>query len=220
MALACPHHSYEEQCRRDAIASLIKIEAPVTGLVPLGAVQKQLRHLTATLTTARAEIEAIPEEWRSSVFGKIEPDDLARDLLMVRQASKELAEELKPQVRYSGGVKHSRENAARKRIAADCAFDLLNKWFGPEPTLTEGDVYFRLASLLFEIATGQKGKDLSRACLNHFAALEADDFYDAKKRQEIRRQAKYDKPPEWAREVKKEWAREVKKRTQQRKMNR
>ena len=191
IALARPRHRHEAQCRLDAISGLKKIAGPISNLVPPGKVRKQLLHLATTLTKARVEIEATPEEWHGIVFDKIKPDDLARHLLLVGQASEKLAGRLT--VTRSGGP--NREDAARQRIAADRAFDLLNDYGGPEPTLSNFGKYFELASLLFEIATGQKEKDLSRFCRAHLALLEKDGFPSAKARRKQKKDAKNEPPP-------------------------
>jgi hypothetical protein len=194
MALACPDHLYEEQCRSTAIISLWEIARPISDLVPRGVVRKRLKHLATTLNSARAEIKAIPEGWLYHVFdGEIERNDFLLRLTKIEGASEKLAGRMV--VERSGGAKRDRENAERQRIAADYAFDLLNDYGGPSPTQAAGGTYFALASLLFEIATGQEDKDLSRACRDHVKALERDGFPDAKMRQRMKRHEKNQPPP-------------------------
>src|SRR4029078_8875755 len=95
-------------------------------LVPQGAVKKQLTNLETALHNALAAIKKIPDEWGDELFQEIEPNLFVRQLRQVHQASKKLADTV--HVKRSGGAARSRENGKRARIAAGCAFDLLNDW--------------------------------------------------------------------------------------------
>jgi hypothetical protein len=61
------------------------------------------------------------------------------------------------------GGSDSRSNAAGKRAAADFARHMLQT-FGSRPTLTRGGRYLKLATLIFELATGKLAGDMTPAC--------------------------------------------------------
>jgi hypothetical protein len=96
-------------------------------------------------------------------------------------------------VKRSGGGAEARAQHAKKRMAADRAFDILLYWCGFVPTLSSSDnAYFDLTALLYEIATGRSaGKEpvyVERACREHFKVLERDGFPSTAERRQQRRQ--------------------------------
>jgi hypothetical protein len=60
----------------------------------------------------------------------------------------------------------------RKQRAAALACELLVDWGAYGPTLADNGPYVRLASLLLATATGDRGRDLKRACMAHIKTLQ------------------------------------------------
>jgi hypothetical protein len=182
-----------KECTRQVSYSINLIAQPMPDLVPIGVVKKQLRHLATALFKARAAIKSIPDELNDIIYEETTRDVFIRHLSQVEHASQQLADKLN--VKRSGGAASAREEAKRARIAAKCAFDLLNDWGGQEPTLTASGPYFRLASLLFELATGQQEKDMSRACADYMEELRDDGFPNAEELRRMRKAWKQEPPP-------------------------
>jgi hypothetical protein len=185
--------SRRKDCVRQVIYSIELIARPISDLVPRGVVKKQLHQLATALNNARVAIKNIPKEWDDYIYQETAPDVFVRHLLQIEHASKQLAERMN--VKRSGGAARAREEAKRARIAAERAFDLLNDWGGQSPTLTKSGPYLRLASLLFELATGQQEKNMNRACTNYFEELRKDGFPNAVELRRMRKGWKQEPPP-------------------------
>jgi len=176
----------ESDCRRDVIDSLRMIAKHTVDVVPAGAVRDQLREVAKALKLARLALTRLPP---GRLFRKESAlQEFLRRLDEVRLASEELADKMI--VKRSGGDPSKRGDAARKRIAAGRAFQLLDDWGRRPPTLTKGGEYVALAGLLFESATGREPGDMERVCTNHFKKMRENGFPNAEELRRIRKEGK------------------------------
>jgi hypothetical protein len=95
--------------------------------------------------------------------------DLMRKLARIRDGCKQRAGKMT--VKHSGG---RIIEAARKKIAAESALTIL-LLCGEKPTLSRSGSYLKLATLLFEVATGKR-VNLERVCAKCCAEAEADGY--------------------------------------------
>jgi hypothetical protein len=151
--------------QHDIAVSVRMINRPVRP--PAGVTRQNLRKLAKVLKKARLALNPLPRDLREHVAGKL---DAAAEFERMSAKAETLAKTI--HVKESGGRQVS---AARKRRAADEAFGLL---VDPDSTanaladltLSPGSAYFRLAALLYELATGERSSDLARACAERFNA--------------------------------------------------
>ena len=162
MDIVRPWEFAPERFRRAVDESLRRIRE--FDPVQPGALRTKLRKVEKALKKVRFALEELPEAERSGILTAEQ----------VRSVEQEYTGRTKKViVRASGGAK---ADAARMRIAAECAFDLLletgrdlSSWYGP--TLTKAGEWTSLTELLFELATGKGGKDAGRACKEHVDTL-------------------------------------------------
>jgi hypothetical protein len=127
-----------------------------------GAEKRQLRKAAEALEKARAALTALPVPHPAT-------HNLVCELARVRDSCKRRAGSM--EVKRSGG---RLVEAAQKKIAAEMAMNML-LFCGEKPTLSREGAYFKLAALLFEVATGKPG-DLERACAKCCAEAAADGY--------------------------------------------
>jgi hypothetical protein len=192
MELVSPARQREE-CARQVRFAVGLIALPMPDLLSAGKIKQHLQKLSVALFEARAAITGSPEGLNYSIFGEMSRDVFVHQLSQTEYASGRSAEQLN--VKRSGGVPSARTDAKRARIAASCAFDLLNDWGGLVPTLTKSGHYFQLASLLFELATGRQEKDVSRSCADYIKRLRNDGFPSARELTRKRNALKHAPPP-------------------------
>ena len=154
-----PDPKHATQCRVD-IATTVNLLDCQPPFVPPNVVKRQLQNVAAKLQAVQAAIgEMSPSKWQAALSY---PEDLVGEIERARVRASELATGITPTMR-SGGGRDKREEAMRKRIAADRAFDLLISYGHCTPTATRKGKYVRLATLLCEGATLQE-MNLERAC--------------------------------------------------------
>jgi hypothetical protein len=154
-----PDPKHATQCRVD-IATTISLLDCQPPFVPPNVVRRQLENIAAKLQAAQTAIgELTPSKWQAAL---LHSKDLVGEIERARVRASELAADITPAKR-SGGGRNKREEAMRKLLAADRAFDLLIFYGHSTPTATRKGKYVRLATLLCEGATLQK-MNLERAC--------------------------------------------------------
>jgi hypothetical protein len=169
-----------DECRAEAIGIIEAIKSHRPSATP-GVVKDQLLKVEAKLRAARTAIN------ESSLANQLHADDLVRELDRVIQECEKSLRQM--QVKPSGGA-GGRLIAEQKKMAAELAFDLMLDRGTRPPTLTRNGNYNKLASRLFEIATGRQSSDMERACTRVFEDLEEDGFPRAGERRRIVREGK------------------------------
>jgi len=151
--LVRPNPSQRDDCLREAAISVQWIKRKTAARTP-GQRRDALRDDAKKLLAAIKIIKSLPivtqRKLRLKAFQREHDQTLA------------CAEKITVK-RHSGGKKRGRIDAAQKRAAADCAFNILETWSSKEPKLYRDGPYVELAALLFELATGKVG-DVERAC--------------------------------------------------------
>jgi hypothetical protein len=162
-----PSSELAPACREATIDALRMIKTTNPNDFPsVGATRTKLDKVATTSKTARAAICNLPSYYRLT----LDPGGLlCEQLERVHRASKEFTSKIV--VRRSGG---RRAAAQLKLIAAGHAVYLLMYYSERKrtkqndlrwpATLTRRGTYFKLAGLLFEIATGLASGDMERAC--------------------------------------------------------
>jgi hypothetical protein len=139
-----------------------------------------LTSLSKALGKACRAINSLPPEWQQVLF--VDPEDRAAIVdgrILWPEAAKHLADflrqhgelaeraaaytRLKRTHFVSGPAENVRRGDAKKRHAANCAYDLLVRYRGAAPALTRNPFY-DLASILYEAFTGKAGEDIERQC--------------------------------------------------------
>ena len=120
-----------------------------------GVVRTQLLKFENELRKLSTSTKGLPDEVQS----ELRLDAFLAERDRINQEVALWANRIK--VTLSGG---NQLDAARMRLAAERAFDLLVTYAGKRATLTRGGKYHELTSLLFELATGKKARDPERAC--------------------------------------------------------
>jgi hypothetical protein len=100
-------------------------------------------------------IEGCDDSVAERFMADLGAQSIKRDLRVLQQCCEIEADMIEPGKRGA--------NTDSKVYAALSAFDLLQK-AGKRATLYEGGDFFKLASLLFELGTGEHGVDLRRPC--------------------------------------------------------
>jgi hypothetical protein len=156
--LVCPKPDQHDDCLREAEINVQWIKRKTAITQSAGERKEALHKVAKNIAAVITSLNNLP----IATLHELHPEAFQRSL----DQTLALAEKIT--VKRSGGKKRgsgSRIDAAKKRAAADCAFDILWAWSSRgRPTLYRGGPYFELAALLFELATGKRDGDVERAC--------------------------------------------------------
>jgi hypothetical protein len=156
MAVAQPLQ-HRDRWRREAFNAMQRVLSVTISAEPAAKAKKQLEQARRQLAKARILLRAVRRN-----------EPILADMQRVEREIELEARRLKTPP--SGGSRASRLNAAKARIAAELAYDLLCE-YGRIPTLTRNGKYLRLT----EVLIGRASIDtIERACRRHVARLRTD----------------------------------------------
>jgi hypothetical protein len=155
-----PLVSARMECLHFAVDAVRAI-ANKTPREPSGKMKSQLKATAAAFRKARSALASLPDRLRYCVLVTLDaPERFVGDLDQLIERCGDQAGKIV--VEGGGGGEDERLDARRKEAAAISAFELLAQYGDGFP---EGDRFYRLASLLFEAATGRAEVDCKNACL-------------------------------------------------------